>query len=77
MKSTPFITVEGPIGVGKTSLAKVIADHFQISLLRKLSMKIHFSGNSIKILMSGAFKQKCFFCVTVINNWKKSKKASY
>ena len=36
MGRIPFITVEGPIGIGKTSLAKAISDHFQFHFLKKL-----------------------------------------
>jgi len=31
-----FITVEGPIGVGKTSLANAISHHFSFSMLREI-----------------------------------------
>ncbi|WP_361344392.1 deoxynucleoside kinase, partial [Streptomyces sp. NPDC021562] len=36
LNNIPFITVEGPIGVGKTSLAKLISDHFQYHLLKEI-----------------------------------------
>ena len=36
MGRIPFITVEGPIGIGKTSLAKAISDHFQFHLLKEI-----------------------------------------
>jgi hypothetical protein len=32
----PFITVEGPIGVGKTSLTKALADQNQFQLLKEI-----------------------------------------
>lgn len=34
--SIPFITVEGPIGVGKTSLAKAISAKYQFALLKEI-----------------------------------------
>lgn len=36
MGDTPFITVEGPIGVGKTSLAKAISAQFELALLKEI-----------------------------------------
>ena len=36
MKHTPFITVEGPIGVGKTTLAQAIANHLDYKLLKEI-----------------------------------------
>lgn len=61
MKSTPFITVEGPIGVGKTSLAKVIADHFQISLLREIVDENPFLGKFYKDIDEWSFQTEMFF----------------
>ncbi|MFA1715394.1 deoxynucleoside kinase [Peribacillus frigoritolerans] len=61
MKSTPFITVEGPIGVGKTSLAKAIADHFQISLLREIVDENPFLGKFYKDIDEWSFQTEMFF----------------
>ena len=37
MQGTPFISVEGPIGVGKTSLAKeVLHKQFQFEILKEI-----------------------------------------
>jgi deoxyguanosine kinase len=44
MHATPFITVEGPIGVGKTSLAKKIAEEFQYQLLKEIVDENPFLG---------------------------------
>ena len=44
MSRVPFITVEGPIGVGKTSLAKVISMHFQYELLKEIVDENPFLG---------------------------------
>lgn len=61
MKSTPFITVEGPIGVGKTSLAKVIADHFQISLLKEIVDENPFLGKFYNDIDEWSFQTEMFF----------------
>ncbi|MFJ7756469.1 deoxynucleoside kinase [Peribacillus muralis] len=61
MKSTPFITVEGPIGVGKTSLAKVIAEHFQISLLREIVDENPFLGKFYDNIEEWSFQTEMFF----------------
>ncbi|KQU15891.1 deoxyguanosine kinase [Bacillus sp. Leaf13] len=61
MKTTPFITVEGPIGVGKTSLAKVIADHFQISLLKEIVDENPFLGKFYNNIDEWSFQTEMFF----------------
>jgi len=44
MQGTPFISVEGPIGVGKTSLAKEIAQAFQFEILKEIVDENPFLG---------------------------------
>lgn len=61
MKSTPFITVEGPIGVGKTSLAKAIAEHFQFSLLREIVDENPFLGKFYNNIDEWSFQTEMFF----------------
>ncbi len=60
MSRVPFITVEGPIGVGKTSLAKVVSDYFQYELLKEIVDENPFWVNFTKTLKSGASKRRCF-----------------
>ena len=38
----PFIAIEGPIGVGKSSLAHKLSQSLDFMKKKKLSMKIHF-----------------------------------
>ena len=38
----PFIAIEGPIGVGKSSLAHRLSKTFGFMKRKKLLMKIHF-----------------------------------
>ena len=38
----PFIAIEGPIGVGKSSLAHKLSQSLDFYEEKKLSMKIHF-----------------------------------
>lgn len=61
MRETPFITVEGPIGVGKTSLAKAIAEHFQFQLLREIVDENPFLGKFYKDIDEWSFQTEMFF----------------
>jgi deoxyguanosine kinase len=68
MEGTPFITVEGPIGVGKTSLAKAISDQFKFTLLKEIVDENPFLGKFYENIEEWSFQQKCFSYVIVINN---------
>lgn len=61
MRTTPFITVEGPIGVGKTSLAKAISEHFQISLLKEIVDENPFLGKFYTNIEEWSFQTEMFF----------------
>jgi len=58
---TPFITVEGPIGVGKTSLAKAISDHFQYTLLKEIVDENPFLGKFYDNIEEWSFQTEMFF----------------
>lgn len=57
----PFITVEGPIGVGKTSLAKAISDRFQFTLLREIVDENPFLGKFYTNIEEWSFQTEMFF----------------
>lgn len=61
MGDTPFITVEGPIGVGKTSLAKAISDHFNFALLREIVDENPFLGKFYENIEEWSFQTEMFF----------------
>lgn len=59
--SIPFITVEGPIGVGKTSLAKVIADTYQFELLKEIVDENPFLNKFYDDIAEWSFQTEMFF----------------
>ncbi|WP_246946180.1 deoxynucleoside kinase [Bacillus pinisoli] len=61
MSQTPFITVEGPIGVGKTSLAKEIANRFQFQLLKEIVEENPFLGKFYSNIEEWSFQTEMFF----------------
>jgi deoxyguanosine kinase len=61
MGGTPFITVEGPIGVGKTSLAKAISDHFNFALLKEIVDENPFLGKFYENIEEWSFQTEMFF----------------
>ncbi|MFY4777412.1 deoxynucleoside kinase [Metabacillus sp. RGM 3146] len=61
MKTTPFITVEGPIGVGKTSLAKAISEHYQYQLLKEIVDENPFLGKFYEDIEEWSFQTEMFF----------------
>ncbi len=61
MNQTPFITVEGPIGVGKTSLAKEIAKRFQYKLLKEIVDENPFLGKFYSNIEEWSFQTEMFF----------------
>ncbi|MGG3956551.1 deoxynucleoside kinase [Bhargavaea massiliensis] len=61
MSRVPFITVEGPIGVGKTSLAKVISMHFQYELLKEIVDENPFLGKFYENIEEWSFQTEMFF----------------
>lgn len=61
MSQTPFITVEGPIGVGKTSLAKSISEHFQYALLKEIVDENPFLGKFYDNIDEWSFQTEMFF----------------
>jgi deoxyguanosine kinase len=59
--NVPFITVEGPIGVGKTSLAKAIADAYQFHLLKEIVEENPFLGKFYTDIEEWSFQTEMFF----------------
>ncbi|MCT8138989.1 deoxynucleoside kinase [Anaerobacillus sp. CMMVII] len=61
MKTVPFIAVEGPIGVGKSSLAREIAEYYQYTLLNEIVEENPFLGNFYKDINEWSFQTEMFF----------------
>ncbi|MED0935097.1 deoxynucleoside kinase [Bacillus mobilis] len=61
MTGVPFITVEGPIGVGKTSLAKGISTHMQLHLLKEIVDENPFLGKFYEDIDEWSFQTEMFF----------------
>ena len=59
--SIPFITVEGPIGVGKTSLSKAIAQHYNYHLLKEIVDENPFLGKFYENIDEWSFQTEMFF----------------
>ncbi|MES5945834.1 deoxynucleoside kinase [Bacillus cereus group sp. MG6] len=61
MTGVPFITVEGPIGVGKTSLAKEISTHMQLHLLKEIVDENPFLVKFYEDIDEWSFQTEMFF----------------
>ncbi|MGE7625223.1 deoxynucleoside kinase [Viridibacillus sp. NPDC096237] len=57
----PFITVEGPIGVGKTSLSKIVAETFQFHLLKEIVDENPFLNKFYEDIDEWSFQTEMFF----------------
>lgn len=61
MKRVPFIAIEGPIGVGKTSLAKAISSYFSFQLLKEIVDENPFIGKFYTNKEEWGFQTEMFF----------------
>ena len=59
--SVPFITVEGPIGVGKTSLSKAVSESFEYHLLKEIVDENPFLGKFYEDIDEWSFQTEMFF----------------
>ncbi|MBO8163263.1 MAG: deoxynucleoside kinase [Brevibacillus sp.] len=59
--SAVFITVEGPIGVGKTSLAQAISRAYGLELLQEIVYENPFLGKFYENIEEWAFQLEMFF----------------
>ncbi|WP_041085282.1 deoxynucleoside kinase [Jeotgalibacillus soli] len=57
----PFITVEGPIGAGKTSLAHAISSHFDFHLLKEIVDENPFLDKFYDNIDEWSFQTEMFF----------------
>lgn len=56
-----FITVEGPIGVGKTSLSQAISKEYGLELLQEIVDENPFLGNFYQNIAEWGFQLEMFF----------------
>ena len=70
----PFIAIEGPIGVGKSSLARMLSQTLGYYEEKEIVDENPFLSDFYDDIESGAFKQKCSFYVTDINKFKISRR---
>src|SRR5699024_4727712 len=61
MKDVPFIAIEGPIGAGKTSLAKKLAYHFNMHLLKEIVEENPFLAKFYDNIEEWSFQTEMFF----------------
>ena len=61
MAEVPFIAIEGPIGIGKTSLAKKLSSHFDFHLLREIVEENPFLGKFYDDISEWSFQTEMFF----------------
>ncbi|MGP4059682.1 deoxynucleoside kinase [Halobacillus litoralis] len=61
MGDLPFISVEGPIGVGKTSLSKKLASQFGFHLLKEIVEENPFLGKFYDNIGEWSFQTEMFF----------------
>ncbi|MCD8500895.1 MAG: deoxynucleoside kinase [Bacillaceae bacterium] len=61
MKNVPFIAIEGPIGVGKSSLAEEISKHYRFSLLNEIVEENPFLSNFYDNIEEWSFQTEMFF----------------
>ncbi|KHF39717.1 deoxynucleoside kinase [Halalkalibacter okhensis] len=61
MNHIPFIAIEGPIGVGKTSLAKAISARYQYHLLKEIVDENPFLSKFYENIEEWSFQTEMFF----------------
>jgi deoxyguanosine kinase len=61
MDRVPFIAIEGPIGIGKTSLAKKLSDYFDFHLLKEIVEENPFLGKFYDDIDEWSFQTEMFF----------------
>jgi deoxyguanosine kinase len=61
MAEVPFIAIEGPIGIGKTSLANKLSDHFNFHLLKEIVEENPFLGKFYDDIDEWSFQTEMFF----------------
>ncbi|GAB3054174.1 deoxynucleoside kinase [Virgibacillus ainsalahensis] len=61
MTEVPFIAIEGPIGIGKTSLAKKLSAHFDFHLLQEIVEENPFLGKFYEDIEAWSFQTEMFF----------------
>ena len=59
--SVPFITIEGPIGVGKTSLSRAVSEQYQFHLLKEIVDENPFLGKFYENIEEWSFQTEMFF----------------
>lgn len=61
MRKAPFIAIEGPIGIGKTSLANKISAHFEFHLLKEIVEENPFLEKFYDNIDEWSFQTEMFF----------------
>lgn len=66
----PFIAIEGPIGVGKSSLAHKLSQTLDFYEEKEIITENPFLSDFYEDISNGVFKLKCSFYAIDISNFK-------